>query len=154
MRKFTENRGFTLVELVIVMAVIALILSVVIPNLRGMQQEGQLTKVDQELQTLKSAITSYWRNNGHVFPANIHSDLTGASPAVITSNLADPFKTDTTNNTYGYVKGTDASFGDYFAVYTKGPKGDTPAPAWDGANGQFTYNGSGRVVSNAPALKQ
>jgi len=148
------QRGFTLVELVIVMAVIALVLSVVIPNLRGMQQEGQLTKVDQELQTLKSAITSYWRNNAHVFPTNVHSDLTNASPALISQALPDPFKTDVANNTYGYVKGTDGTFGDYFAIYTKGPKGDTAVPSWDALNGRFTYTGSGRVISNAPVLKQ
>ena len=34
-----NRKGFTLVELVIVMAVIAVILSVVIPNLRGSQAE-------------------------------------------------------------------------------------------------------------------
>ena len=144
------NKGFTLVELVIVMAVIALILSVVIPNLRGMQQEGQITKAESELQTLKTAITSYWRNNNNAYPADISAALTGASPQVITQELQDPFKT--AGNTYGYVQGTDANFGDYFIVYSKGPKGDTAAPAF--ANGKVTFSGSGRVVSNAPVEKQ
>ena len=152
--RVTSQKGFTLVELVIVMAVIALILSVVIPNLRGMQQEGQITKSESELQTLKTAVVSYWRNNGNAYPSNIHSDLTSASPTVITAVLLDPFLTDTTNNTYGYVTGTDSNFGPYFAIYTKGPKGDTSAPTWDASAGQFTYSGSGRVVSNAPVVKQ
>jgi len=148
-----QEKGFTLVELVIVMAVIALILSVVIPNLRGMQQEGQITKAESELQTLKTAVVSYWRNNSNSYPANIHSALTAASPAVISSVLADPFLTDGTNNTYGYVTGTDTNFGPYFAIYTKGPKGDTNAPSWDATGGRFTYSGGGRVVSNAPVVK-
>lgn len=152
-RRHQGEKGFTLVELVIVMAVIALILSVVIPNLRGMQQEGQITKSESELQTLKTAVVSYWRNNGNVYPPNIHAALTAASPQVITAVLADPFLTDVANSTYGYVSGTDATFGPYFAIYTKGPKGDTLAPVWDAANGQFTYSGSGRVSSNAPILK-
>ncbi len=153
LKQTTNQKGFTLVELVIVMAVIALILSVVIPNLRGMQQEGQITKAESELQTLKTAVVSYWRNNSNAYPANIHSALTGASPTVISSVLADPFITDGSNNTYGYVTGTDTNFGPYFAIYTKGPKGDTDLPSWDSTNGRFTYSGSGRVVSNAPVIK-
>ena len=149
----TNQKGFTLVELVIVMAVIALILSVVIPNLRGMQQEGQITKAESELQTLKTAVVSYWRNNANTYPADIHGTLTAASPAVITSVLVDPFITDAANNTYGYLTGTDTNFGTYFAIYTKGPKGDTSAPTWVAADGKFTYSGTGRVVSNAPVEK-
>ena len=153
MKMITTNKGFTLVELVIVMAVIALILSVVIPNLRGMQQEGQLTKAESELQTLKTAVTSYWRNNGNAYPANIAAALTGATPNIISNVLPDPWVTDAVNNTYGYATGNDATFGDYFIIYTKGPKADS-APAFDAAGQRVTYTGSGRVVSNAQVVKQ
>jgi prepilin-type N-terminal cleavage/methylation domain-containing protein len=146
-----SEKGFTLVELVIVMAVIALILAVVIPNLRGMQQEGQLTKAEGELQTLKTAVTSYWRNNSNAYPADIQKSLTTASPPIITALLNDPWKTDA-SGTYGYTTGTDATFGDYFIIYTKGPKADS-APAFDAASQSVKYTGSGRVVSNAPVVK-
>jgi len=147
-----DNKGFTLVELVIVMAVISLILSVVIPNIRGMQQEGQLTKAEAELDTLKTALTSYWRNNSNVYPGNITTALTGASPTIISQPLSDPWKTDATNLTYGYVSGTDATFGDYFIIYTKGPKGNT-APTFDATSQTVKWTGSGRVSSNAPTVK-
>ena len=146
-----KPKGFTLVELVIVMAVIAVILSVVIPNLRGMQAESQLTKSEGELNTLKTALTSYWRNNANVYPADITTSLTNASPQIIPASLQDPFNT--ASGTYGYSSGTDASFGDYFAVYTKGPAADTTAVTWDATNKRITYSGGGRVVSNAPVLK-
>lgn len=151
-KRLGGTKGFTLVELVIVMAVIAVILSVVIPNLRGMQQESQLTKAESELQTLKTAVVSYWRNNSNAYPVDVHATLTAATPRVITAVLADPFLTDGPNKTYGYVTGNDGTFGDYFAIYTKGPAADT-APAWDMANKRFNYTGSGRVVSNAPVTK-
>jgi len=141
------QKGFTLVELVIVMAVIALILSVVIPNLRGMQQEGQLTKAESELNTLKTAVTSFWRHNGNTYPANIIAALTGATPQVISAQLVDPFNT--ANGTYGYVK--DAN-NEYFIIWTQGPKKDTAQPAV--ANGEVTYSGSGKVVSNLSVKKQ
>jgi prepilin-type N-terminal cleavage/methylation domain-containing protein len=147
----SNQKGFTLVELVIVMAVIALILAVVIPNLRGMQQEGQLTKAEGELQTLKTAVTSYWRNNSNTYPADIQNTLTTASPTIISATLQDPWKTDA-SGTYGYATGTDATFGDYFIIYTKGPKADS-APAFDAGTQTVKYTGSGRVVSNAPVVK-
>lgn len=153
MRKPTNSKGFSLVELVIVMAVIALILSIAIPNFRAMQQEGSLTKVEGDLDTLKVAVTSYWRNNNQSYPTNIHTDLTAATPSVITKTLADPWTTDSTNTTYGFLKGNDATFGDYFYIYTKGPAGDT-APEWDATNQRVKYSGSGRVVSNAPIVKE
>ena len=151
MMRTKRNSGFTLVELVIVMAVIAVILSVVIPNLRGMQAESQLTKSEGELNTLKTAITSYWRNNSNAYPSNIVADLVNASPQIIPASLQDPFNT--SSGTYGYMSGNDTDFGDYFAVYTKGPKADTTTVTWDGTNNQITYTGGGRVVSNAPVLK-
>ena len=147
----SNEKGFTLVELVIVMAVIAVILSVVIPNLRGMQAESQLTKAEGELNTLKTAITSYWRNNANAYPPDITAALTGASPQIIPASLQDPFNT--ASGTYGYSSGNDADFGDYFAVYTKGPKADTTAVTWDSTNNRVTYDGGGRVVSNAPVVK-
>lgn len=153
MKRNTNNKGFTLVELVIVMAVIALILSVVIPNLRGMQQEGQLTKAESELQTLKTAVTSYWRNNNNTYPSDITTTLTGATPNIISNVLPDPWVTDSANNTYGYKTGSDATFGDYFIIYTKGPIADSD-PTFDSATQRVSYSGSGRVVSNAQVVKQ
>ncbi len=146
-----NEKGFTLVELVIVMAVIAVILSVVIPNLRGMQAESQLTKSEGELNTLKTAITSYWRNNANVYPADIATSLTNASPQIIPATLSDPFNTASGN--YGYMSGNDTVFGDYFGVYTKGPKADTTSVTWDATNKRISYSGGGRVVSNAPVVK-
>jgi type IV pilus assembly protein PilA len=153
MNTVRTNKGFTLVELVIVMAVIALILSVIIPNLRGMQQEGQLTKAEGELQTLKTAVTSYWRNNNNTYPADITVALTGATPNIVSTALPDPWNTDAVGNTYGYVTGNDATFGDYFIIYTRGPTADT-APVFDAAGQRVTFTGSGRVVSNAQVVKQ
>lgn len=147
-----KQSGFTLVELVIVMSVMALILSIAIPNFVAMQQEGQISQVEGQLNTLKTAVISYWKNHDMVYPANIMGDLTGAEPKVINTILKDPWATDSGNNTFGYVVGTDSIFGQYFYVYTKGPNGDT-APTWDSTNKRVNYTGSGRVVSSAPVNK-
>jgi prepilin-type N-terminal cleavage/methylation domain-containing protein len=146
-----RNSGFTLVELVIVMAVIAIIMSFIFSNVRGLQQEGELTRAEQELQTLKTAVTSYWKNNNSTYPADIVATLTSASPQVVTAELKDPWTTNADGVTYGYSTGNDADYGEYFIIWTQGPNRDT-APSF--AAGKVTYVGSGRVVSNAPVVKQ
>ena len=150
--KSKHASGFSLIELLISMGMISALLSVVIPNVRAMIAEGQLTKVDGELVTLKNAITSYWRNQS-AYPANVHTALVAATPQMIAQILPDPFNTDAVNQTYGYLTGTDSAFGPYFVVYSQGPRGDTVAPTWDASNQWFTYSGSGRVISNAPAVQ-
>jgi type II secretory pathway pseudopilin PulG len=151
-----------LVELVIVMAVIGLILAAVIPNLRATQQEGQLTKTESELQTLKTAVVSYWRGNTNLYPDNITTTLASASPAVISAALPDPFETTSatespTGFTYGYKHGLSSVFGPWFAIYSKGPKGDTvdARVTWEEVSGAgfIQYCGTGRVVSNAPVKR-
>ena len=148
----TRASGFTLVELVIVMAVVAILLSVVMKSTSGMMAEGNLSKIEGELVTLKSALTSYWKNNGANYPPDIHTSLVAASPLLIPQRLTDPFQTDTANATYGYVTGSDSVFGTYFIVYSRGPRADT-SPTWDSPNQRVTYTGSGRVESNAPVAR-
>jgi prepilin-type N-terminal cleavage/methylation domain-containing protein len=152
-RKGAKTKGFTLVELVIVMSVISIILSYVVPSLKGLQDEAELTKAEGELNTIKTAVISYWRNYDNVFPVNITAALTKATPNIIEAPLTDPFETDMTNNTYGYIEGTDADFGIYFIAYSRGPKHDS-VPVWNTTHNNVTFTGSGAVVSNAPVIKQ
>jgi len=155
--KLTNKRikGFTLIEIIIVMAVVAILLAAIIPAFQGMQDEGALSKAEAELQTLKTAVISYKRHNGS-FPANIAAALTGASPKILTEILEDPFKTDTTTtpNTYGYITGTDASFGEYFIIYSKGID-LTVSTAWSGANdrAEIAAGKDDMAVSNAEVEK-
>lgn len=141
-----NSKGFTLVELIIVLAVIAIILGVVIPAIRGMQEEANLTRSEQELHTVETAIMSYFRHNGS-FPVDIAATLTGASPQIIENVLDDPFDTDATNNTYGYLTGNDPDFGDYYIIYTQGPD-RTAATTWNAATNQVDTSGDDIVVSN------
>jgi prepilin-type N-terminal cleavage/methylation domain-containing protein len=144
--------GFTLVELVMVMAIVAILLSVVMKSTSGMMVEGNLSKIEGELSTIKAAVTSYWKNNSSVYPADIHASLVAASPLLMPNKLTDPFTTDQTNQTYGYFTGSDSTFGTYFVIYSRGPRADT-TPTWEASNQRVTYSGSGRCDSNAPVIK-
>ena len=70
-QRYRKSSGFTLVEMVIVMAVITVLIGATVPLIHGMTENATLTKCESELNTLKSSIISYWRNNGYRLPTNI-----------------------------------------------------------------------------------
>lgn len=51
-----KNKGFTLIELVIVLAVIAILMAILIPTFSGIIKKANATKVELEI---KNAVTSY-----------------------------------------------------------------------------------------------
>ncbi len=67
MRISKNKKGFTLIELLIVMAIIAILIGISLPRFRGMQDEGQKSKVRANLATLRTAVEAYAaspRSNG------------------------------------------------------------------------------------------
>ena len=78
------KRGFTLIELMIVMAVIAILIGIALPQFRGMQEEGLVAQAKAELMTLKTAVESYYIHTG-AYPtdsATWQSVLISASPII------------------------------------------------------------------------
>lgn len=128
------RKGFTLVELLIVMAVIAILIGIAIPSFRGMQQEANKTKAEGDVRVIKIAVESYYKNNG-VYPAvaNYQTTLLAASPKILETNLYDPFGA-TSTTTYTYALSTDTpTTAKYYVIYSIGPASTgTAAVAADG----------------------
>lgn len=107
------KRGFTIIELLIVIMVIGILVSIALPRFRGMQDEGNIAKAKGELRTLQVAVESYYIHNNNTLPATL-SALTSAVPNIIGTTLpTDPF---TSGSNYGY-----ATSGSYFVAYSVGP---------------------------------
>ena len=151
-------RGFTLVELLIVMAVVAILVAVIIPSFRGMQEEGWITKAEQEIQTLQTAVESYYRHND-AYPSNIGEALRQTKPQIIYKPMQDPWKTSevvwdsVSYNTYGYITGNDSDFGDYYIIYSESID-DLDNVSWNESANMVSMNTStwaaDIVVSNGP----
>ena len=157
MKFFKSSSGFSLLELLIVMAVIAVIVAIALPSLKGMRDEAAITKAEKEVQTLKTAVESYYRHRGE-FPNRL-SDLYKTSPAIVTKELRDPFNT--SGKTYGYKKnfGKDGAGEPIYLIYSRGP---------DGKKGRITVKNNGThqayvsvdkksddiVESNVPVVRE
>ena len=116
-----SNLGFTLIELIIVISVIAILVGIALPRLRGMVDEGNTAKVASELRALQVAVESYYIHNGKTYPADgsttWQSALTAAAtkPKLIGTALNDPFAASGTQ--YQYDKSAN---GLYYVIWSVG----------------------------------
>ena len=137
------NRGFTLVELLVVITVIAILLGITIPRFKGMQEEANRSKAKAELKTLQTAVESWYiHQSPQAYPAATStlcaSSLNGASPLIVANVLYDPFAA--TGTEYNYAVSPS---GAYYVIWSVGPNGT--AITGIGDNGMVTGGTSNDV---------
>ena len=122
-----RRKGFTILELLIVIAVIVIIVGIAFPQFKGMQDESNIVRAKGELRMLQTAVESYAVHNNGTLPATLAA-LTTAVPQIAPSVLpTDPFG----GAAYGYSKN-----GKWFVIYSAGP----------GLNGAATIDANGAVT--------
>ena len=122
-----SRKGFTILELMIVIAVISILVGIALPRFKGMQDEGNIARAKGELRMLQTAVESYYIHNNNALPA-APSNLTTAVPQIAPSTLpTDPFG----GAAYGYNKS-----GAWFVLYSIGPA----------SNGSATIDATGAVT--------
>jgi len=101
-----RDRGFSLLELLIVVAIILIIATIAIPSLLRSRQAAQESSAVAQIRTINTAEVTYLSSNGGNY---------GSIPELITAGLLDGrFATSVS----GYTFGVTASGSDYTAIAT------------------------------------
>ncbi len=116
------KKGFTILELLVVIMVIAILLGIALPRFKGMQDEGNIAKAKGELRTLQIAVESFYIHNSNVYPAGL-ANLTAAVPQIITAVPQDPFAA--VGTPYVYVMGGTAPR--FYIIFSVGTAGNGAA---------------------------
>ena len=107
-----QGQGFTLIEMMIVIVVIAILVGVLLPNFRGTQDEANTQKARAEMRTIATALESFYIHNSNAYPSALTS-LTNVTPRIISRIPDDPF-----NGTTDYQYNTTSG---YYVVWSFGP---------------------------------
>ena len=70
-RTIKKRKGFMLLELIIVVAIIGILAAVAIPNLVGMTDEAKVAKIQSDLSTIGTAMEVYHVKKGGTCPDNL-----------------------------------------------------------------------------------
>lgn len=70
-RTLKKRKGFMLLELIIVVAIIGILAAVAIPNLVGMTDEAKVAKIQSDLSTIGTAMEVYHVKKGGAYPDNL-----------------------------------------------------------------------------------
>ncbi len=65
----THEKGLTLIELLVIVAILGLLAAMIIPNISGFRTTGNLAAANTELQHVRTAATGY-RSQNDDWPAN------------------------------------------------------------------------------------
>lgn len=140
MIKLMGRKGFTLVEIMIVVAIIALLAAIAIPNLLRARHNANEAAAIASLRTISTAMESYRAaQTTPTYPAAL-TDLSSATPPYIDATLAGG-----TKQGYGYVlSGAGAN------QYTV-----TATPTTSGVTGTriFVVTESGVITSGGNAIQ-
>ncbi len=157
MKLIKSESGFSILELLIIMAVMSVITTFALPSFKGMKTKASVAKAEKEIQTLKSVVESYYRHDNAI-PKSL-SDLYAASPALMTKDMEDPFHTVGTTYKYVYNYGINGSGQYIYIIVSQGPDGNYVAPTVknNGTNRAYIslkMTSDDIIASNVPVVRE
>jgi len=121
-----QNKGFTIVELLIVIVVIGILAGLVITTYNGIQQKARNTERTTDLKTLQSQLEAYYATNAY-YPGADSNGLGGSNTSAVNVAFIKANMKGTASETLrdpkaaagDYTLGTTAASGKYAYAPTK-----------------------------------
>lgn len=89
MRRAGAARGFSLIELLVTVAIIALLLTILLPSLAGARRASRAIACAANLRTIGQAVVHYQNDNRDYFPLSSHTSGSLAEPGIWLQSLLD-----------------------------------------------------------------
>ncbi len=84
-----KNSGFTLIEVLVVVAIIAIMMALLIPNVLGIRDRAADAKLKSKLNSFKSALQMYYNDKG------VYPDTGGTANAIAITGASSKYMKDT-----------------------------------------------------------
>jgi general secretion pathway protein G len=128
--KVKQAKGFTLVELLIVVIILAILAAIIVPQFSASTNDAKAAAMQSNLANMRSAIEFYYQEHGEYPGANIATGATCGSGTAVASGAANSEAaliaqlTRYTNDAGLACTGKDATF--KYGPYLKGAIPDNP----------------------------
>ncbi|MFQ3549883.1 MAG: prepilin-type N-terminal cleavage/methylation domain-containing protein [Armatimonadota bacterium] len=87
LKKHIKN-GFTLVELLVVIVILAILASIALPKFLGHTQRGKESKLASDLKTIRSAVDAFYADTGYL-PVKLNDLASNTAPTQARDNTGN-----------------------------------------------------------------
>lgn len=127
------RQGFSTIELMTTLSIIAILGTTMMPSYMAMQQEAKITRASAEVKTIQNLVEKYQTAKG-TLPVSLDALALDEDTDLVNQDFTDPFS----GTKYKLIQGTTEAGKPYYIVYSVGINGQP----------SFIREGSKLIVNN------